>query len=130
MRTILLTLAATAVLAGSALDARPRMTPEEELAKLIEGRQAGEPVRCISNFGNVRVRVIDRTALVFRDGRRIYVNRPSNARDLDSDDILVSRQFGTQQYCKLDVMRLVDRTSGINTGFVNLGEFVPYSKPR
>lgn len=130
MRTPIFALAAAAFLAAPALDAKPRMAPDGELAKMTEGRQAGEPVRCIANWRNTHVRVIDRTALVFRDGRTLYVNRPGNARDLDSDDILVIRQFGSQQYCRMDVIHLVDRTSGFNSGFVSLGEFVPYRKTR
>ena len=41
------------------------------------------------------------------------------------DDIIVSEQFGGQK-CKGDIIRLVDRTSGITGGVCSLGEFVPY----
>ena len=71
--------------------------------------------------------ILDRTALVYNAGSVIWVNRPDNARDLDDDDILVTRTFGSQ-LCRLDIVRTVDRTGGFQTGFVALGEFVPYRK--
>ena len=48
MRKIAIALASTAaLLAGPALSARERLTGEQELAKMLEGRVAGEPVSCI-----------------------------------------------------------------------------------
>ena len=57
--------AAAALLAGPALDARPRLTPQQELDKLLVGREAGRPEHCISNFDAREIRVLDRTAIVF-----------------------------------------------------------------
>jgi hypothetical protein len=41
------------------------------------------------------------------------------------DDIMVSEQFGSQK-CKGDIIRLVDRTTGMTGGVCSLGDFVPY----
>ena len=41
------------------------------------------------------------------------------------NDIIVSEQFGSQK-CKGDIIRLVDRTSGMTGGVCSLGDFVPY----
>jgi hypothetical protein len=128
MRNLALLLAAGAALAvGSAADARNRQNGEEKLAKLLEGRVAGQPVDCISLFDSHDQQVIDKTAIVYGSGRTIYVNRPTNARNLDDDDVLVSNIHGSQ-VCKLDVVRLHDRSGGFYNGFVGLEQFVPYRR--
>lgn len=128
MRKIALALAAGAVLiGGSAVSAKPRLTGEERLAKALEGRVAGKPVDCISLLDSRDQQVIDKTAIVYGSGRTIYVNRPSNARDLDSDDIMVSNIHGSQ-VCKLDIVRTHERSGFFPTGFVGLEQFVPYRR--
>lgn len=128
MQKLVLALAAgTALLAGPALNAKPRLTPEQRLDKLLEGREAGKPVSCISNFATRDMEVIDGVALVYKTGSTVYVNRPRNPEDLDNDDILVTRVNGGQ-FCKLDIVHTVDRTSHFTTGFISLGEFVPYKR--
>lgn len=128
MRRITLALAcATMLLAGSAAVAAPKLTPEQRLAKMLEGREAGKPVSCLNNWDTRDMTVLDKTALVYRSGNTIWVNRPQNARDLDDDDILVTRTSNSQ-LCRLDIVQTVDRTGGFMTGFVNLSDFVPYKK--
>jgi hypothetical protein len=128
MRKIAMALAAgAALLAGTAVEAKPKLTGEEQLAKALEGRVAGEPVNCISLFDSRDQRVIDKTAIVYGSGRTIYVNRPSNARDLDSDDIMVSTIHGSQ-LCDLDIVRTHERSGFFPTGFVGLEQFVPYRR--
>lgn len=112
--------------AGTA-EARSRGSGEARLAKLLDGREAGRPVNCIPGYGNDNVRIIDGTALVYGSGRTIYVNRPRQPNNLDSDDILVSRRFGTQ-VCKMDLIRLHDRGTRTYSGFVTLEQFVPYRR--
>ncbi len=114
---------------GGAADARPRLTGEEQLAKLLEGRVAGEPVNCISMPNVQSSRVIDKTAIVYGSGSTIYVQRPrSGAETLDSDDILVT-QLTTSQLCSIDTVQLRDRNGYFWRGFVGLDKFVPYTKP-
>ena len=60
-------------------------------------------------------------------GDTIWVNRPDNAKDLDDDEILVTKTTGSQ-LCRLDIVQTMDRTSHFTTGFVGLGDFVPYKK--
>ncbi|MDG2002924.1 MAG: hypothetical protein P8J20_06280 [Novosphingobium sp.] len=120
-------LTATALLAGPAVQAKQRMTGEEKLAKLLEGREAGEPVDCIS-FSRARdSRIIDKTAIVYGSGRTIYVNRPVNAEDLDDGDVMVTRT-SLSRLCKLETVRLHDSSQFFFTGFVGLEKFVPYRK--
>jgi len=118
---------ATALLAGPALQAKPKMTGEEQLAKLLEGREAGEPVDCISLTQSRDARIIDKTAIVYGSGRTIWVNRPTNAQDLDDDDVMVTKT-SLSQLCKLDTVRLHDRSQYFFTGFVGLNQFVPYRR--
>ena len=129
MRKIALALATgAALLAGAAAaEAKPRLSGEEQLAKMLEGRVAGEPVSCISLWNTRDQRVIDKTAIVYGNGGTIYVNRPTNARDLDRDDIMVTDIRGSQ-LCSVDIVRMHDRSGFFYTGFVGLDQFVPYRK--
>lgn len=128
MRKIALVLAATAALVtGPPLQAREKLTPEQRLDKMLEGRVAGKPTSCISTFDSRDMTILDKTALVYGSGGVIYVNRPQNADQLDDDDILVTRTFGSQ-LCRLDIVRTVARSGMFPTGFVALGDFVPYRR--
>ena len=128
MRKIAIALAtAAALLSAPALQARDKMTGEEKLAKLLEGREAGKPVDCISLHDSRDARVIDKTAIVYGRGNTIYVNRPMNADDLDDDDVMVT-ETSLSQLCKLDTVRMHDRSQFFFTGFVGLEQFVPYRK--
>jgi hypothetical protein len=118
---------AAALLAAPALHAKERMSGEEQLAKLLEGRVAGEPESCLPYGVSDNVRIIDKTAIVYGRGKTLWVNRPMNADNLDDDDILV-RKSHTARVCNLDSVDLVDRSSRMNSGFVGLNEFVPYKK--
>lgn len=103
---------------------------EAQLERALAGRVAGEPVRCIHLRPSTQSTVIDRTAILFRVGGTIYVNRPrAGVEALDRGDTLVNRQFGgTSQLCSIDTMRTVDLRTGTMTGIVFLGEFVPYRR--
>lgn len=127
-RTTALTAAALAVLASPAFaaPAAPDPVGEQKLAKMLEGREAGEPVDCIPASQASDTTVIDKTAIVYRIGSTLYVNRPTNAESLDRDDILVTRLWGSQ-LCSVDTVQLHDRgTPSMWSGFVGLNKFVPY----
>lgn len=130
MRTLLATLAIVGAAGG--LVAAPiqaaRPTGEERLAKLIAGRSAGTPKSCITTLANRNLTVIDKTAIVYKDGRRVWVNRTAHPEDLDEDDILIIRKFGSGQLCRTDTITLADRLTGMFSGAVFLGDFVPYEK--
>lgn len=128
MRKLALVAAALAALAtGSALQAREKLTGEQQLAKMLEGRVAEKPVSCIPLSSSRDAHIIDKTAIVYDWGNVIYVNRPRDARDLDSDDIMVTDIHGSQ-LCSVDIVRMHDRSSFFYTGFVGLNEFVPYRR--
>ena len=119
-------LAAAALTAGPSL-ARERLTGEQQFAKLLEGRIAGEPSSCINTWSSKEQRVIDGTAIVYGRGRTIWVNIPRNAEDLDDNDAMVVRTNGSQ-LCRLDTVTTFATASRTYSGNVFLGVFVPYTR--
>ena len=128
-KTIAAVLAAATVLSLSvSADARPKIAPEVKLAKMLDGRVAGEPQDCIFMPTIRGSRIVDKTAIVYDAGRTLWVNRPrSGAESLDDDDILVTNLHGSS-LCSIDIVSLHDRYGHFYSGFVGLGEFVPYRK--
>ncbi len=110
------------------------LTPQQlaVLDRELGGKVAGEPVSCIpTTIANDLVRVSD-NILLYRAGRNlVYKNElpgpgcPGLARD---NDIIVSDVRGPGP-CRGDILRLVDRGSGIGGGSCVLGSFVPYRTP-
>jgi len=128
MRKIALALtAASVLLAAPAVQARDKQTPEQRLAKLLEGRVAGKPVSCLSTMNTRDQQVFDKTAIVFGTGTTIYVNRPPHPESLDSDQIMVTEIHG-DSLCSMDTIKMHDRGTHMFSGIVGLGQFVPYTK--
>lgn len=100
---------------------------EKRLAKLLEGRVAGEPLNCINRLRGVDLTVIDETALVYGRGHTIYVQRTRHPEDIDDSDVLVSRRFGNR-ICRQDIVTTVDRLSGFFNGVVLFKDFIPYTR--
>jgi hypothetical protein len=121
--------AALALTGATAAPAKTTLAEKGEarLARMIEGRSAGEPVNCISAFRSNDIRVIEHVGIVYDAGRTIYVARVTDPNMLDHWDIPVIERFGSQ-LCATDIMRTVDRTGGHFTGVVFLDDFVPYTK--
>ena len=115
------------LLAAASAQAAPA-DREAELARALEGRVAGEPVDCIDLYRVRSSRVIPDTAIVYRAGGTLYVNRPrSGAESLNRWDTLVTRT-PTPRLCSVDPVQVVDMHSGMMTGLVMLGDFVPYRR--
>lgn len=124
--TLAIVTAAAGLIAAPIEAARP--SGEKRLAKLLEGRSAGEPSNCIPGSRHDNLTIIDKTAIVYKQGRKVWVNRTKSPQTLDDDDILVIRKFGSSQLCRTDIITLVDRGSGMFSGAVFLEDFVPYEK--
>lgn len=101
---------------------------EKRLAKLLEGRVAGEPQRCIRTFPVPPITVIDETAIVYGRGSTIYVQRTANPESIDRSDVISVRQFNAGRLCKQDMVQSSERISGIFTGNIMLEEFIPYTR--
>ncbi|WP_234030247.1 hypothetical protein [Erythrobacter mangrovi] len=102
---------------------------EAKLAKLLEGRVAGEPTNCIRTFGSRNITQIDGTALVYKDGKTIWVNRTRTPDAIDDSEIMVIKRFDGTNLCRTDHITLVDRLSGSFSGIIILDDFVPYRMP-
>jgi hypothetical protein len=119
---------AMVALLAAAPAAAKRKTPDAELAELLKGRTAEPPVRCITPTTNDSQRIISGKAIVYGNGRRIWVNVPIGRLDtMRWDDVLVTERFGGQ-LCRNDQIRVVDRFSRVPRPILRLGEFVPYVK--
>jgi len=131
MRTLSFCLAA--VLLGSAPSVLARASLQErgeaELATQLAGRVQGKPVDCVP-LGRIEGQtIVDGTAIVYRGmGRTIWVNRPRGAEMLREDDVPVQFVYGSE-LCSLDQVKLLDRSTRMERGFIGLGQFVPYTKP-
>jgi len=101
---------------------------EAELARIIDGRTAGAPVDCLTSFQRRNMEVVDHTAIVFRDGDTLYVNRPQGVSFLTWNDIPVFKIWGSNQLCDKDMAELRDRSTGMRGAAIVLGEFVPYRR--
>ncbi|HEX7857391.1 MAG TPA: hypothetical protein VF503_27235 [Sphingobium sp.] len=128
--TPMIALAAVGLLATGAAQAAPGKTPQERMAKALEGRTPGTPVDCIYQNQIQSSQIIDKTAIIYQVGRTLYVNTPrSGAEFLDSSDILVTDTH-SPQLCSIDMVRLIDQGSRMPSGSLGLGKFVPYTKPK
>jgi len=130
-RILALAAAALAISAAASVPAHAGQATAEKgeakLVKLLEGRVAGKPVSCISAYNSSDMQVIDETAIVYKQGRTIYVARPTDPKSLRKNDILVTKRTGSQ-ICVNDSMRMVDQNGGFMTSVVFLDKFVPYKK--
>jgi hypothetical protein len=130
--TVMASLGLSACSADEVASTAPPLTTKQSelLAKSLKDRTAGKPVSCVSSFANQNfIRVSDSILLYPGPGSTVYQNNlrsncPGLARD---DDVMVIETFGSS-YCTGDLIRLVDRSSGIQGPVCSLGEFIPYRK--
>lgn len=108
--------------------AAPMTKGEKRLEKLLEGREAGEPVSCIRTLPRQRVQTIEGTAYVYGSGKTIYVQRTRAPERIDDFDALVVNRFSASQLCRTDVITAIDPVNGFFTGAVFFDDFVPYTR--
>ena len=131
MRFLVLAAAASALAVTGAANAKPKLSGEAKLARMLEGRVAGQPTDCIRTWTRNDMKKIDGTALVFGHGDVIYVNRTNSPQSIDEDDVLLVRQTGSvSQLCRTDTVTTFEPMSKFYTGNVFLSEFVPYRRVR
>lgn len=120
---------ATALIFGSGMGQAASKTPQEKLDETLAGFTAGKPVNCISQYAIDDVEIFDHTALLYKVGSdKYYLNIPvSGASSLDNWDVLVTESYSSQ-LCNVDTVKLWDPSSQMETGFVGLGKFIPYTK--
>lgn len=130
MKTLAAILAGAALtLTGTAASAATTAEKgEERLARMLEGRTAGEPVSCITTMRNNQLQVIDEVGVVYDAGNTVYVARPTDPRMLRRTDALVIDRFSPSRLCVNEPIRTLNRHGGFFTGVVFLNDFVPYKK--
>lgn len=106
----------------------PATKGEQRLAKLLEGRVAGDPQRCIRTRPSERMQTIDGTAYIYGSGNTIYVQRTTAPNQINDSDALVIRRFNASELCRLDATTTIDPFTGIFTGVVFFEDFVPYTR--
>ena len=121
-------------LTGCAMQDAPVVQTERdraELARALADRSvAGPPMRCVDLRQVGGNRAIGRDAIVFTQGTRVYLNRPSgDCSALRYGNTLVTRTMGGE-LCRGDIARVVDPVTRTIRGSCSLGEFVPYERTR
>ena len=99
---------------------------EKKLAKMLDGRVAGEPERCIRTIGSRSITRIDDTALVYRDGDTIWVNYTRSPSAIDDSDYMVIDRFSATSLCRTDRITTYSRAGNFFSGVIFLDDFVPY----
>lgn len=103
-------------------------TDEAALSRLLAGRTAGHPVKCLTLRHVRSSRLFDGSAIVFESGGTLYLNRPTaGAELLDADKAILTNSV-TGQICSGETVQLFDTASGVQSGSAFLGEFIPYRK--
>lgn len=120
-----------AAIAPAAAGAAHRSAAERgaaELARQLRGFAPQGTQRCLTTSDYENIYIVDSTALVFRGlGGRLWVNRTTGPDHLRDDDIPEQDVFGGQ-VCRLDQVRLLDRTTRAEHFVVLLGDFTAYRK--
>lgn len=125
-KLILAAASALAVAVPAAAQDRAEIA-EEAFTELVEGRTAGEARSCISTFNSNRLRVEEHVGLVYERGDTIWVARARHPENLDYWDVPVIERWGSR-LCHNDIMRTIDRSTGMFSGVLFVDEFVPYTK--
>jgi hypothetical protein len=109
--------------------AAARLTPEAQLAKLVDGRVAGKPVDCINlSISSNDSQKIPGLAMAYRQGTTWYVSRFQDGCPQLSDDTILITKVHSSQLCRGDFAEL--RLSGANipVGTCVFDSFTPYRK--
>src|SRR6478735_8919753 len=125
MRTAVLALVVAGLTLGGAADAaqsRSARDGELRLTRMLAGRVAGAPVSCIDTTNNTYdMIVVDEVGVVYDTG----VTEPDKLRWTDRIEFV---RTNGQRLCTSDKVWTFDRNTGLSTGSVQLGDFVPYTR--
>ena len=120
-------------LLGAAAHASPandtaQAKAEAEIAKILVGRVPGKPVSCVQLNQLGPSQTVDRTAIIYGQGRTLYLNRlPHGCPGLTHFTFPVVNT-SLSQLCSSDILTIVDQGSHMTMGSCGLGEFVPYTR--
>ena len=100
-----------------------------EAEKALAGRTIGEPVSCVQLNRIKGTRIIDQTAIIYRQSSRVwYLNQPSQGgcRSLQANRALVMKSDG--RICEHDRVTVAHMTSLLPIDECELSRFVPFTK--
>ncbi|APG63836.1 hypothetical protein LPB140_11770 [Sphingorhabdus lutea] len=104
----------------------------KQLAKLLDGKVAGEPMRCLSHSRTGNFVPISDDLLLIRVSKNLVYKNDLRGRCnglARNWDVIVTKSFGSS-HCQGDTIKLVDRVTGLEGGFCSFGEFTPYRTPK
>lgn len=102
---------------------------EAKLAKLVQGRTAGEPQSCIPLERNAQSHTIEKIGMVYEVGATRYVTRFEGGCDQLTPFTAIVTRTPTTQLCAGDIAQLVTTTTPvINVGSCTFGKFTPYTR--
>ena len=123
----LVTICLVPALAGCA--APPPAVPDNAPIAEIAGMVAGAPQRCVLTSQSEGFRAANRSTLLLRRGKSIWVNQlKGGCGSFGQWDVLVTEPIGTQ-HCEGDLVRSFDPVSKIPGPTCQLGAFIPYTRP-
>lgn len=121
------TVAAVAFMLGGCAASRadPASSDAAELAEALAGRTPGPPRQCIAVPSGGPMIIGD--ALLYREGRRLWVTRTVDGCPSLRDDAITITEVQGGQLCRNDRFRTVQRGGGILGPYCRFGAFVPYT---
>jgi hypothetical protein len=100
---------------------------QDHLDRLLQGKVAMAPRRCIFADQTVPPEIIDGTAIVYRDARYTYVARFRKGCPVLRQGRRIVTQTTNGRICANDPVHVLE-TSGHDFGFCTFDAFVPYKK--
>lgn len=102
---------------------------QTRLAQALDGLVAGPPQRCMPSFRGNDYEIVDRGTILFKNGRDlVFRNDPEGGcQGLDGSRSILVSSFGSD-YCRGDLVRVLDRTTGAAVGTCSFSDFIPYTR--
>ena len=132
MRKAVLCVAAASLAFGGAgawAQSRSARDGEARLTRMLEGRVAGAPASCVGTTNTSHdLIVIDEVGVVYDTGDTFYVARATEPDKLRWTDRIEFVRASHKRLCSSDKVWTFDRHTGLSTGSIQLGDFVPYTR--
>lgn len=109
---------------------RPRLSERHarELAHALKDKVPGKPVSCVSRvLGTHGLHAVSDEILIYKVNRNLVYRNDLNGRcnGISTGNTMVLKPT-VDQYCRGDIIRAVDLSTGMQVGSCGMGSFVPY----
>lgn len=133
MKTASLAVLALAGIAGCAMaanDRPPRLSEKQakELATALKDKVPGKPVSCVRmSLGSDGLHAVSDDVFIYKINRDLVYRNDVNGscRGLSTGSTMLLKPTNNQ-YCRGDIVHVVDLTTNMRAGSCGLGDFVPY----